>query len=399
MHGSTLPLSSAEGDTSRTGRTVTLLSVAAFAMTTTEFIIVGLLPALAKEFSVSTALTGQLVTLFAFTVMISGPPLTALLSHHNRKRLFLVLMLVLMATNILAAMAPTLWVLAVARFIPGMVIPIFWGTASETAAELVGAKKAGKAVAHVYMGIAAGMVLGIPLGTLAATVVGWRGTFWGLAGLSLTIFGLLACIMPSVAGNERVHLSHQLKILHQPVFLAHLLLSVIVFTAMFTAYTYLADTLEKIAHVPSSQIGWWLMGFGVVGLAGNSLAGHFVGRNPVRPTIIATLALAISAVAADMLAHNLWAMAIALALWGMANTALFAISQVRVMNAATHAQALAGTLNVSMANGGIGLGAIVGGFVIEHFGIQYLGLATGTIALLAIVLAIWIGRAMGKEAV
>ncbi|GBR68508.1 major facilitator protein [Gluconobacter kanchanaburiensis NBRC 103587] len=307
-------------------------------------------------------------------------------------------MLVLMAANILAAVAPTFWVLAVARFVPGMVIPIFWGTASETAADLVGTKKAGKAVAHVYMGIAAGMVLGIPIGTLAATVVGWRGTFWGLSVLSLAIFGLLAQSMPSIAGNDRVHLSHQLKILHQPIFLAHLLLSVLVFTAMFTAYTYLADTLEKIAHVPSSQIGWWLMGFGVVGLVGNSFAAHFVGRHPMRPTIVAIIVLAISTVATDMWAHNSCELTIPLALWGMANTALFAISQVRVMSAASHAQALAGTLNVSMANCGIGLGAIMGGFVIENFGIQFLGLITSIIALLAIVLAIGIGRKTGKVA-
>ncbi|WP_395443913.1 MFS transporter [Caulobacter sp. UC70_42] len=163
---------------------VTLLAISAFVIVTTEFLIVGLLPALARDLGVSIPTAGMLVTLFAFAVMLFGPILTGLVSHFDRKRLFIVLLAVFAGSNALAAAAPNILVLAVARFLPALALPIFWGTASETAAEIAGPDKASKAVANVYMGIAGAMVFGIPLGTLggrcarlARRILGFGGAF------------------------------------------------------------------------------------------------------------------------------------------------------------------------------------------------------------------------------
>ncbi|PZP65072.1 MAG: MFS transporter, partial [Stenotrophomonas maltophilia] len=164
---------------------VVLLAVSAFVIVTTEFLIVGLLPALARDLGIGIARAGQLVTLFAFTVMLAGPPLTALLSHVGRRRLFVVILLLFAASNALAAMATQPWLLALARLLPALALPVFWGTASETAAQLAPAGQGGRAVARVYLGITAAMLFGIPLGTLAADALGWRGSFWLLAALSL----------------------------------------------------------------------------------------------------------------------------------------------------------------------------------------------------------------------
>ena len=164
---------------------VVLLAVSAFVIVTTEFVIVGLLPALARDLGVSITTAGMLVTLFAFSVMLFGPILTGLVSHFDRKRLFIVLLAVFAGSNALAALAPNIWVLAVARFVPALALPIFWGTASETAAQIAGPARAGKAVANVYLGIAGAMVFGIPLGTLpgrpsagGAPSGGWRSCRW-----------------------------------------------------------------------------------------------------------------------------------------------------------------------------------------------------------------------------
>lgn len=367
------------------GLAVLLLAISAFVIVTTEFIIVGLLPSLARDLGVSVATAGWLVTLFAFTVMLFGPILTGLVSHFDRKRLFVVLLLVFAGANALAAAAPDIWVLALARFIPAVALPVFWGTASETAGALAGPERSAKAVANVYMGIAGAMVFGIPLGTLVGDAFGWRGTFWILAGLSLAMAALLALIMPQVAKPARVHLGEQLRILREPVFLANLALSVLIFTAMFTAYTYLADLLETVAGISSGAVGWWLMGFGVVGLGGNWLGGHMVGRNPLRATFVGVAVLAVGMVATVPAAGNHAWLGLALAVWGLANTALYPICQVRVMNAANKAQALAGTLNVSMANAGIGLGAIIGGAAISNLGIGSIGYIAAAVAVLAMI--------------
>ena len=140
---------------------------------------------------------GQLVALFAFTVMLAGPPLTAALAHVERKRLFVAILLVFAGANALAALAPNLWVLALARFIPALALPVFWGTASEAAARMAGPLRAGQAVSRVYLGISAALLFGIPIGTLAAAAIGWRASFWGLAALSLLLAALMARHMPA----------------------------------------------------------------------------------------------------------------------------------------------------------------------------------------------------------
>jgi DHA1 family inner membrane transport protein len=109
-----------------------IMAIAAFVIVTTEFLIVGQLPALSKDLGISIAAAGQLVTLFAFTVMLFGPFMTARLSHLGRKGLFVAILGVFFAANMLAAVSPNIWVLALARFIPALLLPVFWGTASET---------------------------------------------------------------------------------------------------------------------------------------------------------------------------------------------------------------------------------------------------------------------------
>lgn len=371
---------------------VLLLAISAFVIVTTEFIIVGLLPSLARDLGVSVAVAGQLVTLFAFTVMLAGPFLTAMLSHFERKRLFVVILLLFAGANALAAAAPNIWILGFARFVPALALPVFWGTASETAGALAGPERSGKAVANVYLGISGAMVLGIPLGTLASDAFGWRGTFWGLSGLSLLMGVLLFFVMPTLARPARVRLAEQAQIMKDPYFLGNVVLSVVVFTAMFTAYTYLADTLQKLAGIPAGQVGWWLMGFGIVGLAGNWLGGHFVGKGPLKVTAVAALVLAVGIAATTAFVGSPVWLGVALAVWGVANTALYPICQVRVMQSASHAQALAGTLNVSMANAGIGLGAIIGGTIIVHSGLPSVGYVAAAVALLAVVLTPLVAR-------
>ncbi|MDR6138261.1 MFS transporter [Pseudoxanthomonas sp. SORGH_AS_0997] len=371
---------------------VDILAVAAFVIVTTEYLIVGLLPALARDLEISISAAGQLVTLFAFTVMLFGRVLTALLSHVERKRLFVVILLIFAASNALAAIAPNVWVLAVARFIPALALPVFWGTASETAGQIVGPQRAGRAVSQVYLGISAALLFGIPLGTLAADAIGWRGTFWILAGLSLLMALALTVFMPRVARPERLRLAEQTRILKDPFFVANVVLSVVVFTAMFTAYTYLADLLERIAGVAPAHVGWWLMGFGAIGLLGNWLGGRLVDRSPLGATAAFALLLGVGMAASVPLAGSAGLLAGALALWGIAYTALFPICQVRVMQSASHAQALAGTLNVSAANAGTGLGAVIGGLVIPQWGLGSIGYVATGIAVLAILMVAVVAR-------
>ncbi|MDN4059550.1 MFS transporter [Massilia sp. YIM B02769] len=367
------------------GASIPILAIAAFVIVTTEFLIVGLLPALARDLGIAVSTAGQLVTLFAVVVMLCGPFLTAWLANVDRRRLFVAILVLFAASNGLAAIAPNIWVLAIARLLPALALPVFWGTASETAAQIAGPGNSGKAVSTVYLGISAAMLFGIPLGTLASDAIGWRGAFALLAALSLLIAVLIQISMPAVRAPEKVAIGEQATILTNPFFLANVALSVLVFTAMFAGYTYLAETLEKSAGIAPAQVGWWLMGFGAVGLFGNWLGGRWVDSKPLATTALFSLLLALGMAATMALTGSRVPFALALAVWGIANTALYPICQIRVMKAAEKAQALAGTINVSAANGGIAFGAMIGGLSVSHWGAGHVGYVSAGIALLAVL--------------
>jgi predicted MFS family arabinose efflux permease len=389
---STQPTSDSPTAHARSGIQIFIMAVAAFVIVTTEYGILGLLPTLARDLDISVALAGQLVTLFAFTVMLCGPFLTARLAQVDRKRLFTGILLVFAGSNVLAAVAPDIWVLALARFIPATLLPVFWGTASETAGQLAGPGRSGKAVAQVYMGISAALVFGVPLGTLAADAFGWRSTFWLLAAMSLALAAAIHAYMPRLPLPARVEGGRLTVILKDRHFLAQVGLSTLAFTAMFTAYTYLADMLERVARVPADQVGWWLMGFGAVGMVGNYLGGRVVDRGPLAATVFFLVLMSAGMLAAVPLAANHAWLAVALVAWALAYTALFPICQVRVMHAGKAAQAFAGTMNVSAANAGTGLGAVFGGLGIRHLGLESLGVIATAIAAAAILAALMMMR-------
>ncbi|MGO4776681.1 MFS transporter, partial [Lysobacter sp. 2RAB21] len=166
----------------------------------------------------------------------------------------------------------------------------------------------------------------------------------------------------------------------------HVLLSVILFTGMFTAYTYLADMFERLAGFNGSVVGWALMAFGAVGLIGNTLGGRIVDRNPLVASLIFSVPMAIGLVLVVPAVQSLPLFAVTLALWGITQAALFPVSHVRVMKSAPQAPAFAASLNISGANLGIGVGAIVGGRVIDAIGVGGLGYAAAGIVAVSVLL-------------
>ncbi|MBF3165986.1 MFS transporter, partial [Pseudomonas aeruginosa] len=234
-----------------------------------------------------------------------------------------------------------------------------------TAAHLAGPSREGRAVALVFFGIVAATVLGIPIGTLIADAWGWRLAFAALAALALAKALLLAAWLPRIPGRPGISLRSQASVLRQPLVLGHLLLSLLVFTGMFTPYTYLADILQRLAGFSGSLVGWTLMGFGAVGLLGNWLGGRLVDRSPLGATLLFVLLMALGMLALVPTLGNAWLLAATLAIWGVAQAALFIVGQVRVMKSAPRAPAFAASLNISACNAGIGIGALAGSWVID----------------------------------
>ncbi|MEE5078330.1 MFS transporter [Pseudomonas alliivorans] len=369
---------------------ILLLSAAGFTVLTTEFVIVGLLPAMARDLLVTVPQAGLLVTLFAFTVATFGPFLTAYCSRFNRKRLFVGILMLFGLSNALAALAPDIAVMGGARLIPALGLPVFWALASETAVDIVGPQFAGRAIARIGFGIVCATVFGIPVGTLISDAFGWRTAFAALSALAFAKALLLTVYLPgTVVKKEPVSMLSQFGILRSPLMQGHVLLSVLVFSGMFTAYTYLADMLERLAGFDGSLVGWCLMGFGAVGLLGNSLGGRMVDRHPLIASLVFCAFMVVGMVAVVPSIHSWFALALALSVWGITQAALFLVSHVRLIKAAPQAPAFAASLNIAGANLGIGIDAIIGGRVIDHLGLGRVGFAAAGIIVLAILLA-WV---------
>jgi predicted MFS family arabinose efflux permease len=169
--------------------------------------------------------------------------------------------------------------------------------------------------------------------------------------------------------------------------LGHVLLSILVFSGMFTAYTYLADILERLAGFNGTVVGWCLMGFGAVGLIGNSLGGRAVDRHPLIASMTFCAFMIAGMVTLVPNIHSPLGLAAAMGIWGVTQAALFLVSHVRLMKAAPEAPAFAASLNIAGANLGIGLGAMVGGRVIDSVGLGGLGFAAAGFILVSILLA------------
>ncbi|MBP1143506.1 putative MFS family arabinose efflux permease [Pseudomonas sp. PvP027] len=368
---------------------ILLLSAAGFTVLTTEFVIVGLLPAVARDLNVTVSQAGLLVTLFAFTVAAFGPFLTAYFSRFERKRLFVSILVLFGFSNVLAALAPNIAVMGIARLIPALGLPVFWALASETAVDIVGPQFAGRAIARIGFGIVCATVFGIPIGTLISDAFGWRTAFLVLAVLAFAKALLLTVYLPKTAAKKNpVSILKQFGILRCRMMQGHVLLSVLVFSGMFTAYTYLADMLERLAGFDGTLVGWCLMGFGAVGLLGNSLGGRMVDRHPLIASLVFCAFMVVGMVAVVPSINSVVALPLALAVWGITQAALFLVSHVRLIKAAPQAPAFAASLNIAGANLGIGIGAVIGGRVIDNLGLGNVGFAAAGIIVLAIVLAL-----------
>lgn len=372
-----------------------LLAAAGFTMLTTEFMIVGLLPAIARDLRISLSQAGLLLTMFAFTVAITGPFLTAFYIKFARKKVFVGCMLVLGIANTLAALAPNLYVMVVARLLPALTLHVFWALASVTAVDLSSPERAGRAISLVTMGIVRATVFGIPLGTLVGESFGWRSAFGTLAALAFAKAAMLQWLFPGLhKKGTALGLVTQLHILRDPRIVGHVVLTILLFTAMFTVYTYLADILGTVAGFSGTLVGWTLMGFGAMGLVGNWIGGRSVDWHPLGSSLIFSVLMATGMLALMPVIHTRWGLAGAIGIWGVTQAAMFVVCTVRLIKAAPQAPGFAASLNVSASNIGIGLGAILGGLIIDGPGIAQIG--NGGAAMLGVALVLTLVMMRGQ---
>jgi MFS transporter, DHA1 family, inner membrane transport protein len=366
------------------------LSLAAFAIGTTEFVIMGILPEVARDLRVSVPAAGLLVTGYALGVAVGSPLVATLTARWPRKPTLVGLMAVFVLGNVLSAAAPSYGLLMVGRAVAALAHGSFFGIGSVVASGLVESRRRAGAIALMFTGLTLANVLGVPLGTLVGQAWGWRATFWAIAGFGglavLAVARLVPATDPQGPGEES---DHPWRVLRRPGLLLALLLTVLGFGGIFTAFTFITPLLEQCTGLSPRRVTAVLFLFGLGLTLGNALGGRLADWRPLRSMIGILLALAASEILLAATVDSPWAATVTVFLWGMAAFATVPGLQAHVVDEAREAPTLASTLNIAAFNLGNAAGAWLGGSALLH-GVELRALpllAAGEAALATVVAA------------
>ncbi|WP_017460517.1 MFS transporter [Dyella ginsengisoli] len=341
------------------------LAVAAFAIGTTEFVIMGLLPEVAGDLRVSIPSAGLLVSGYALGVAGGAPLLALFTARMERRHALLLLLGLFIAGNALCAVAPNYALLMLARVLAAFCHGSFFGIGAVVAAHLVPPSRRAQAIALMFAGLTLANVLGVPFGTFLGQWAGWRSTFAAVTGLGVLAAIAVWRLVPPLPDLTAPDLRRELGVLRQRQVLLALAMTVLGFGGVFTVFTYIAPILQQQAHVSVAATGWVLVLFGAGTTLGNLLGGRLADWRlmPALIGILAVLGLVLLGFAWTM-QHTLLAV-VTVFVWGVAAFATVPPLQMRVVQQAGNAPNLASTLNIAAFNLGNALGAFLGGAVIS----------------------------------
>ena len=340
------------------------LAAGAFGIGVTEFAPMGLLPVIATDLGVSIPTAGLLISAYALGVMLGAPLMTLTTGRVPRRALLISLAAIFTVGNLLSAISTDYGMLLAARVITSLNHGTFFGVGSIVAAGLVPPNRQAGAVAAMFMGLTIANVVGVPLATWAGDVLGWRASFWGIAGIGVLVMPPLRLPRPNLPAPTGGNVAAELRVLGRGPVLAALALTVIGSSAMFTVFTYIAPILREQTHASLGFVTAMLVTYGLGLTVGNWLGGKFADRSVDRTLIVTLASLAAILVAFAVAMPFAVPTSVLVFLWGVGSFALVPPLQVRVMAAAGDAPNLASSVNIGAFNLGNAIGAAVGGAVI-----------------------------------
>ncbi|GHH30357.1 MFS transporter [Lentzea cavernae] len=341
------------------------LAISAFAIGTTEFVIMGLLPEVAGDLGVSIPSAGLLISGYALGVVVGAPLLTVLGGRLPRKKMLLGLMVLFIAGNLVSALADTYGLLMTGRVVAALAHGAFFGIGSVVAADLVAPQRRASAIALMFTGLTVANVLGVPMGTALGQALGWRSTFWAVTALG--VIGLLGIVFLVPRQEARQgDLRGELAVFRNPQVWLALLMTAFGFAGVFASFTYIAPMMTEVAGFSSGAVTWLLVLFGVGLFAGNLLGGKAGDRSVMKSVVVILISLAAVLTAFVFTAHSPVLAAITIVLFGAAGFATVPPLQIRVMQTAQGAPALASAANIAAFNLGNAGGAWLGGLAIER---------------------------------
>lgn len=372
---------------------VLALATGGFAIGTTEFVTMGLLPEIATGVGVSIPEAGHVISAYAVGVVVGAPVLAFLGARLPRRALLVALMAAFAVGNVLSAVAGSYGLLVVSRFLAGLPHGAYFGVASLVAASLAAPGRAGRAVASVMLGLSVANVVGVPAATVLGQHLGWRAAYWLVAVLGLVTTALVLRFVPRTPGDRAATGRRELAALKRPQVQLTLLAGAIGFGGMFAVYSYIAPTVTEVGGLGRSAVPVFLFAFGTGMVAGTWLAGVVADWSLQRAMLIGSAGMGLVLLAFWALAPFGWAALPAVFGVTVLGSVLVIGLQLRLMEAAGDAHTIGAAMNHASLNTANALGAWLGGLVIAG-GLGYrapalvgVGLSVGGLAVLLVAAA------------
>ena len=346
------------------GLALLALAMGGFAIGTTEFVSMGLLPQLAAGVDVSIPTAGHVISTYAIGVVVGAPLIAVFGARLPRRELLIGLMVVFLVGNAASALATGFTSLTLARFLAGLPHGAYFGVASLVAADLVDPARRGRAVSRVMLGLAVANVAGVPAATWLGQHAGWRSAYWLVSVLAALTAVLVLWLVPHVAANREATGRNELRAFKNPQVLLTLLAGAVGFGGMFAVYTYIAPTVTDVAGLSEGRVPFYLLAFGLGMVVGTPLGGRLADWSIFRSLLVSSAAMIAILVAFTVTAQ--WFVpglltAFALTVFG---SVLVTNLQMRLMQVAGDAQTIGAAMNHASLNIANALGAWLGGVVV-----------------------------------
>ncbi|MDP9844016.1 MFS transporter [Streptosporangium lutulentum] len=368
-----------------------------FSIVTAEILPIGLLTSIGSDFDVSDGAAGLMMTIPGILAAIAAPTVTVVTGRFDRRLMLCALILLLAVANFLAAAAPAYWVMVISRVLVGLVIGGFWSIGAGLAVRLVRTERVGTATAVIFSAVPLGSVLGVPAGTLIGHLAGWRTAFVVMGVMTVGVFLALLVLVPPLPAVQVTRLAVLGDLLRGAGVRAGLVLTFLIVMAHFGTYTYVTPFLQQVTQVSPGLITTFLLVYGIVGIAGNFIAGMTATRNLRATFVVSGCMIAGATLLLPVLGRGDVGAIVLLVVWGLAYGAVPVCSQTWFSTSAPHAPEAASILFTSSFQATIAVGALLGGVVVDAASPSTVMVVGGAIATL-MVLTVTAGRVAPEAA-
>lgn len=366
----------------------------------TEFGVIGILPQIAKYYTINIATAGYLLSAFALIIAITGPFTVLFASKFDKKTIMLGSMILFFISNFFSIFSPPFWILMILRILPTLLHPAFFSMAIAAAVKGTTQKDQMNLTAIIIGGIALAQVTLIPLSTFLASLYSWQITYVIYALITLVTIFIILKFLPSMPNEEPKSFRNQLSILTQPRFISGTLLNLFLITAWFCSYSYFADYLGKEKHMSEKEISLLLLLFGAMGVVSNYVAGKLLGKNMFWTTLLFITGVFIVPLLFEYTDNSFLNVAFVTGVWGIMYGPCFLIGVGYMISAAPDSKEFANSLQTSFGNLGVSLGTSIGGFFIYKFNISitpWVGIVFGIMAILVIIWRAYLDKLQLKK--